>query len=427
MPKKIAVQTLGCRLNSHETDALTEKFLAAGFELVTFNDYADVYIINTCTVTAKSDRKSRNFIRKAQRNEDALVIVTGCFADNPRGYIDESPLTFMVKNDQKSQIYAIVDSFFQGELLKISDLESDRFSFQSDTKNMKTRATIKIQDGCENFCTYCIIPYVRGKAVSREFNEIIDEAKKIIEQGYKEIVLTGINISRYDFEDKTLFDVIGEIIAIPGEFRVHIPSIEPENFSDDFIKLLSNPKLCPHIHLCLQSGNDTILKAMNRKYSIDHYRNIVSKIRKFDPKFNITTDIIVGFPGETADDFQATLDLVKEFNFGHVHTFKYSQREGTPAAKLKNQVPEKVKSERSERLRLLSKDVKSAYRHQFIGENLTMLVEKVDEESASGFSQNYLPMKVLNPQKISKNSLVNVTVVDCQEIGDDFILIAEEI
>jgi len=425
MDKRIAFQTLGCRLNSHETDSLRAKFIKAGYTVVPFDEVADVYVINTCTVTSKSDRKSRNFINRARRESQALVVVTGCYVDNAKDKLEADGLTYLVENDQKSHVFELIDSHFKGETIHPSALVADRFGFNEEESSLHTRAVVKIQDGCNNFCSYCIIPYVRGRAVSRKLTDILEQSKHLIEAGYKEIVLTGINISRYDDEGVDFTGVLKAIVGLEGDFRIHIPSMEPENVTDEFIDLLSNPKLCKHIHLCLQTGSDPILKAMNRKYSVTEYLNIFRRIKAKYPLFNITTDLIVGFPGELDSDFEATLSVLREVGYGHIHTFKYSSREGTPAAKMKNQVPEKVKSARSKVLRDLADELKLAYREKFIGQPQRVLIEQVNDGVARGFNEYYVPVQILNAEGIEKNSFEMVTPSRLETIREDIVLIQD--
>ncbi len=422
MARKVAFQTLGCRLNQHETDAVAAKFTQAGYEIVKFDQEADVYIINTCSVTAKSDRKSRNLINRARRESEALVVVTGCYVDGAKEGLEEDGLTYIIDNDKKSHIFELVDSHFGSENIHPATLDADRFGFNADENPLHTRALVKIHDGCDNFCTYCIIPHVRGRAVSRDINEVIDQSRRLIESGFKEIVLTGINISRYKWIEYTFADVVEKILDLPGDFRLHIPSMEPENVTDRFIEMINHPKLCRHIHLCLQSGSDRILKAMNRKYSSGQFIDIVKRIKAVAPDFNITTDIIVGFPGETDEDFAETLKVAETVKFGHIHTFKYSRREGTPAAKMQEQVPEKTKSARSEELRNLADKLKSEYRNGFIGKEQTVLVEKIKDGVATGYSQYYTPVRFAAGGTIKENSFVKVTVNGTEVIKDEPVL-----
>ena len=425
MDKRIAFQTLGCRLNSHETDSLTAKFLKAGYTVVPFDEVADAYVINTCTVTSKSDRKSRNFINRARRESEALVVVTGCYVDNAKDKLEADGLTYLVENDQKAHVFELVDSHFKGEMIHLSSLEPDRFGFNAEENSLHTRAVVKIQDGCNNFCSYCIIPYVRGRAVSRKLTDILDQIKLLITSGYKEIVLTGINISRYDDEGVDFTGVLKAVVELSGDFRIHIPSMEPENVTDEFIELLANPKLCKHIHLCLQTGSDAILKAMNRKYTVAEYLDIFHRIKAKYELFNITTDLIVGFPGETDDDFESTLSVLREVGYGHIHTFKYSSREGTPAAKMKDQLPEKVKSARSKQLRELAETLKLSYREQLLNRSQRVLIENIKDGVARGFNEYYVPVLIHNATGLKENTFQEVTPTRIENVRGDLVLIQD--
>ena len=425
MDRRIAFQTLGCRLNSHETDALVARFVQAGYTVVPFDEVADVYVVNTCTVTAKSDRKSRNFINRARREAQALVVVTGCYVDNASAQLESEGLTYFVGNDQKSHLFELVDSYFKGELLDPDGLAVDRFGFNAELDSLRTRAVVKIQDGCDNYCSYCIIPHVRGRAVSRKLTKILDQTRFLIGQGYKEIVLTGINISRYASDGFDFTDVLKAVVALEGDFRIHIPSMEPENVTDDFLELLSNPKLCRHIHLCLQSGSDRILKAMNRRYTVAEYRALFNRIRERSELFNVTTDLIVGFPGETDGDFDSTLSLAREVGFGHIHTFKYSRREGTPAAQLKGQLAETVKTSRSKQLRELATELKISYRKKLLGKSQRVLVERICDGVASGYNEYYVPVKIYRAESLQENTFVEAVPTRLECVDGDFVLIQE--
>jgi threonylcarbamoyladenosine tRNA methylthiotransferase MtaB len=322
--KKIAFKTLGCRLNIFETDALVSQFRNAGYEIVDFNKEADAYIVNTCTVTNQSDKKSRQETGKASRtNKEAVLVVTGCMATNQKEILEkEDRITYVVGNEQKSDIFHLLDSHFKGEIISPDELKSDRFGFNTVEEGLHTRSLIKVQDGCNNYCTFCIVPFVRGKAVSRPWNDIENNIREVLDYGFKEIVITGVNIGRYDADGMGFEDLIEKVLAIPGDFRVRISSIEPEGFGDKLFNLFSHPKLTPHLHLCIQSGSDKVLLKMRRTYTIGEFRQMVDKIRKRIPDFNFTTDLMVGFPGETEEDFKLSIQAAEEFGFSHIHTFK---------------------------------------------------------------------------------------------------------
>jgi threonylcarbamoyladenosine tRNA methylthiotransferase MtaB len=396
MPRKIAFKTLGCRLNQYETDSVTTDFINAGYEIVDFSEDADAYIVNTCTVTNMSDHKSRQTYNQAyRRNSDAVLVVTGCMANNHKEDLEANVrITYTVENDRKGSIFSLLDSHFKGEIISPDHLKSDRFGFGAAEKSIRTRSMIKIQDGCNNFCTFCIVPYVRGRAESRTFADIEKNILQALDFGYKEIVLTGVNIGRYERDGLNFEDIVEKVLEIPGDFRVRISSIEPEGFGDKLFDLFLHPKLTPHLHLCLQSGSDKILLAMRRQYTVDDFRVMVEKIRKRKPDFNFTTDIMVGFPGETETEFKETCNVVEEIGFSHVHTFKYSIRKGTRAERMPEQVPEKIKTERSLAIRDIAEKNKRKYRSSFLGKTQKVLVEKIDTRGiASGYGESYIPVK----------------------------------
>lgn len=410
MQKKIAFKTLGCRLNQFETDALASEFDKNNYQIVPFSDSADVYVVNTCTVTNQSDHKSRNIISQAGRkNPDSVLVVTGCMANSSKEQLENrEDVTYVVENTQKSSIYELVEAHYNKEIIHPSDFKKDVFNFPLAEKGFHTRSNIKIQDGCDNFCSFCIIPQVRGRAISRPVNDIIDNIHQVLDLDRKEIVLTGVNIGRYNFEGLNFGDLLEKILNIDSDFRVRISSIEPDGLGEKFFHLFENPKLCPHLHLCLQSGSDKILMQMRRMYSLNEFRKITESIRKIKPDFNFTTDVIVGFPGETEEDFQQTIDFIDEIGFSHIHTFKYSKRKKTRAERMENQVPEKLKTERSEIIRQLSEKNSFEYRKQFIGKSQKILIEKVEKEVAKGYGENYIPFKIKNNGVLERNTFVDV-------------------
>ena len=407
--RKIAFKTLGCRLNQFETDSLVSEFNGAGYQVVDFSDPADIYVVNTCTVTSQSDKISRNLIgQAAKRNNNAIVIAAGCMITNPR---TENPanrnITYYVENTRKSSIFSLVEAHFQGEIVDPNSFEPDVFSYRPADTTLHTRSLIKIQDGCDNYCTFCIVPYVRGRAVSRPVPDILDNILKVLEFGFREIVITGVNIGRYQWEGTSFEDLVEKILDIPGDFRVRISSMEPEGFGEKFFELFSHPKLMPHLHLCIQSGSDQVLLRMRRMYNLQEYLNIIDKFRGKYADFNFTTDIIVGFPGETEEDFQASCKVVRDTGFSHVHTFKYSRRKGTRADRIPDQVPEKVKNERSEIIRRIADENKLKYRTSLIGKTQNVLVEKVQGNKGSGYGELYVPVEFTHPG-IKNNMLKKV-------------------
>jgi threonylcarbamoyladenosine tRNA methylthiotransferase MtaB len=392
--KKVAFKTLGCRLNQFETDALVTSFHNAGYHVVEGDDTADVTVINTCTVTNQSDQKSRHTINHAAaKNPDGLVVVTGCMADNYKEKLEgQEQITYVVDNDRKSQIVELVNGHFSGEIIHPDKLMGDRFGFDTVQKSLHTRTSVKIQDGCDNFCTFCIIPSVRGRAVSRPVKDVLENVRRVVDNGFKEVVITGVNIGRYDYEGQSFENVVEKVLELPGDFRVRISSLEPDGFSDDFHQLFQHPKLAPHLHLCLQSGSEQILLKMRRMYSAKYFMETVERFRKSIPDFNFTTDVIVGFPGETDEDFQKTIDFIKEAKFSHIHTFRFSRRTGTRADRMKEQVPGKVMAERSELIRKLSEENRLEYMHSMEGKRQRVLIETVADGMARGYGEHYLPV-----------------------------------
>lgn len=424
--KKVAFKTLGCRLNQYETDALVTDFDKAGYQLVGFDELPDVVVVNTCTVTNQSDQKSRTTISQAARaNRDAVVVVTGCMANNFKEKLEsQDNITFVVENNRKSSILSLVDAHFSGEILHPNQLPQDVFRYEPVQKSLHTRSAVKIQDGCDNFCTFCIIPMVRGRAVSRPVADVLESVRKTIENGFKEIVITGVNIGRYEDGEARFEDLLAQVLEVPGDFRVRISSLEPDGFGDRFVELFQHPKLMPHLHLCLQSGSDKTLLRMRRMYDVEQFRKTVHRFRSLHPEFNFTTDIIVGFPGETEDEFQETLDAVKEFNFSHVHTFKYSVRKGTRAERLENHIPEKLKTERSAQIRELSEENKKQYLTSFIGKTQDVLVEKITQGIANGYGQHYIPVR-FKASETKKNSVHTVQLTEIRGTGENMYLVGE--
>lgn len=401
--KKVTFKTLGCRLNLYETDALASKFRERGY--VTDGDFetsdAEIVVINTCTITNQSDKKSREYIARARRR-GALVVVTGCMAEQYREIVaDERDVAVIVDNKHKNRIFDIVEARLNGLDVDVEDFEGNVFDYSPAKDTFHTRSIVKIQDGCNNFCSYCIVPYVRGRAVSRPLEEVLDNIRTELEYGFKEIVLTGVNISKYNSDGVGFEDLIKRILEIDGDFRLRIASIEPDDFSDGFVELFRNPKLAPHIHLCLQSGSNDVLKRMHRHYKREDFFEIVDKFRSVVPDFNVTTDIIVGFPGETDDDFVLTLDAARRIGFGHIHAFKYSRRRNTKADKMPDQVDEKIKTQRSKVLRELSDELTANYLQSMVGKRQRMLSETLDKKGyLYGYGENYvrIRLKIDNPQ-----------------------------
>ena len=412
--KTISFKTLGCRLNLYETDALASKFREKGF--VTDGDFensnAEIFVINTCTITNQSDKKSREYINRAIR-KGSLVIVTGCMAEQyAQKYFSDKTNVIVVDNKHKNRIFDIVEAHLSGEFSDVEKFDGDVFGFEAAKETFHTRSIVKIQDGCNNFCSYCIVPYVRGRAVSRPAEDILNNIKTELEYGFKEIVLTGVNISKYNFNGIGFEDLIKQILEIDKDFRLRIASIEPDDFSDGFIELFKNQKLTPHIHLCLQSGSNDVLKRMHRHYTKEEFLEIVEKFRKIIPDFNFTTDIIVGLPGETDEDFADTLEVAKKIGFGHVHAFKYSRRSGTKADTMAGQIDEKIKNKRSKILRDLSEELSEKYLLSMVGKTQTLLTETIENDGfIYGYGENYVRIKMKMSDGVTSNEFYPVKIV----------------
>jgi threonylcarbamoyladenosine tRNA methylthiotransferase MtaB len=418
--KKVSFKTLGCRLNQYETDALVTRFHQAGYQVVDYATPADITVINTCTVTNQSDQKSRNTISNAARkNPDGLLVVTGCMANNYKEQLEANEkITYVVDNERKSHIVSLVDAHFKGEVVHPESYSGDVFGFETVDQSLHTRTSIKVQDGCDNFCTYCIVPSVRGRAVSRPLGDILENIRRVVDNGFKEIVITGVNIGRYDFEQCTLESAIEKMVELPGDFRIRISSMEPDGFGPDFHKVFQHPKMAPHLHLCIQSGSDLILKKMRRMYTTRSFMDIVETFHKEMPDFNFTTDVIVGFPGESEVEFAETTRIVEEARFSHIHTFRYSRRKGTRADRMDDQIEERIKSERSEVIRQISEENRLDYMSSIIGKTERVLIEKVNSKGmAQGYGEHYLPIHFSTPVR-TKNMFRDV-LLEKVEAGDN--------
>jgi len=408
-------------VNLYETDALASQFKAAGYEVVDNEGDADIYVVNTCTVTNQSDQKCRQALNQIRRSHPTAVIAaTGCMVNHRKQeMLDSGVIDFAIDNERKYALFSIIDSFIKGEPVDPEGFDKDLFSYNPAFDTFHTRSLIKIHDGCNNFCSYCIIPNVRGRATSRCDKEIYDNIRKVVDHGFKEIVLTGVNMGRYHYQDVDFEKLIEGILKIDGDFRVRISSIEPDNFSDRFLSLFENPKLAPHMHICLQSGAENTLREMHRHYTALQFKEMCEKIKTAVPDFNITTDVIVGFPGETDEDFAESADLCRHIGFSHIHTFKYSIRTGTKAATMPNQISETVKTERSAVIRQISSENKLRYFNQMLGKPQKMLVERVMADgTARGYGENYIPLR-LKTKGIERNTFVDVTLKDIINKGDN--------
>ena len=410
--KKVAFYTLGCKVNQYETEAMIELFEAAGYEHVSSEEYADVYVINTCTVTHMSDRKSRQYIRRVKKkNPQSKIVVVGCYSQvAPEEILDIEEVNLVMGTNDRVHIVENVEKITHenkvstvDDIMKVRQFEEIEIS----QTNGKTRAFLKIQDGCDRYCTYCIIPYARGRVRSRDLDNIVEEVTKLAENGYKEVVLTGIHVASYgkDIKDKkvTLLDVIKAVNEIEGIERIRTSSVEPILFTDEFIKeIASMKKVCPHFHLSLQSGCDATLKRMNRRYTTAEFKEIVDRLRTEMPDVAVTTDVIVGFPGETNDEFAQTLKFLKDIELAQTHIFKYSPRKGTPAAKMENQIDPQMKHMRSEQLISLGKKNFEKFASKFIGREMDVLFEEQTKDgNYEGLTMNYIRVEAPSNEDIS--------------------------
>ncbi len=410
--KRAAFYTLGCKVNQYETQAISELFKQAGYEIVDFSESADVYVINTCTVTAMSDRKSRQIIRRAKKqNPDSIVAVTGCYAQvAPDEVMKIDGVNLVMGTNEKNNIPIEVEKLaakqrqtFVCDIAHTHDFEEMSVS----SYETMTRAYIKIQEGCNQFCSYCIIPYARGPIRSREPKLVIDEAKRLVKDGFTEIILVGIHIASYglDRKDTSLADIILAINEIEGVKRIRLSSIEPMTLNPEFIEKISPAnKLCPHFHLSLQSGCDETLKRMNRRYTTAQYGEIVNSIRKHFKDAAITTDVMTGFPGETDEEFEKSAEFVRSMEFSDVHIFKYSVRPGTPAASYPNQVTPEDKDKRSKVLEQIRKDSERKYLKAFEGRTMEVLFEQPSEKYKGYFegkTNNYITVLVKTDEDYS--------------------------
>lgn len=435
-----ALITFGCKVNQYDTQSMQETVQRNGYTVVDENESADIYFINTCTVTHIADQKGRQAIRRAiRKNPNAKVLVTGCYAESDREAIANIPgVSLVFGNREKANLQEYLDGIHADEvtegdspLLQIKAVQHDpirehaRFSHMGVSGlTLRTRALIKIQDGCSAFCTYCIIPYVRGRMTSRPLDDVVEEAEQIAANGYKEVVITGVHMGTYgkDIRRKsTLVDILEQVHSIEGIERIRFSSIEPMNFPDDLVdRMVGLPKCMPHFHLPLQSGSDKILRRMRRQYTTAGYARLVEKLRLAFPEVAATTDVMVGFPGETDVDFEDSLQFVEEMGFSQLHVFRYSPRQGTAAAEYPNQTPPHVSAERSKAMIELGKGLRNKFRRRMLGKTLDVLVEDSKEgenRQLAGFTGNYLRVLLDCP-----NSAINrILPVKLLALDGDFI------
>ena len=428
---KVGFLTLGCKVNQYETNGMIQRFKEHGYDIVEFDDKADIYIINTCTVTNMSDRKSRQFLRQAKKNNpDSVVVAVGCYVQVSKDELEQIPeIDLCLGTNDKTQIVEFVEKYID-ENNKKEELDNILYDanfedFGSVTYTEKTRAVIKVQDGCDRFCSYCIIPFARGKVRSRKPESVIQEIKEIAKSGIKEVVVTGIHVASYgrDFkEDYRLIDLLEEINRIDGIERIRLGSIEPLLITEDFMeRLIKLEKVCHHFHLSLQSGCTETLKRMNRRYTAEEFEVIVERLRKYYQDVILTTDIIVGFPNESEEEFECTYEYLKKINFYKMHVFKYSPRKGTKASEMPEQIPGDIKEIRSKRLLELSDNNETRFLDSYIGKTVEVLFEECDEQGYyKGHTANYIMVKVKSEEDLS-NKIVNVVV----RKRDELCLIAE--
>lgn len=402
--KKAALHNLGCKVNAYETEAMQHLLEEAGYEIVPFTQKADVYVINTCSVTNMADRKSRQMLHKAKKNNpDSIVVAAGCYVQtSEKEVLNDLSVDIVIGNDRKHDLVRLLEEYSLDSVSDtVDDINDGKHDFEElfiDQTKEHTRAFIKVQDGCNQFCSYCIIPYARGRVRSRRFENVIAEVERLAANGFKEVVLTGIHLSSYgmDFEEATgLLELIQAVNAVKGIERIRLGSLEPKIVTEHFASELSKlDKICPHFHLSLQSGCDATLKRMNRKYTTKEYERGCELLRKYFVHPAITTDVIVGFPGETEEEFEQTKAYLEHIHFYEMHIFKYSKRKGTRAAVMPDQIDEQIKAARSEKLIALGHDMSKEFRKFYIGKNEEVLFEEKavigDKEYFVGYTKEYV-------------------------------------
>ena len=426
MKKKVALHNLGCKVNAYEVEAMQQLLEKAGYEIVPFTEGADIYLINTCTVTNIADRKSRQMLHKAKKmNPDAIVVAAGCYAQADTEKLKEdNAVDLILGNNQKTQIVEVLEEYEkehskQVQVIEINHTkEYEELSIEQTAEHV--RAYIKVQDGCNQFCTYCIIPFARGRVRSRKIADVLREVERLASKGYKEVVLTGIHLSSYgvDFpkeERESLLSLIQAVSKVAGIQRIRLGSLEPRIITEEFLEgIVATGKVCPHFHLSLQSGCDKTLKNMNRRYSAQEYAEKCDLIRRYYPAPALTTDVIVGFPMETEEDFEESYEFVKNIHFYETHIFKYSRRHGTKAAAMDGQLTEAVKAQRSEKLLALHDIRAKEYEEAMIGKTIELLIEEEIEEDGKnwyvGHSREYVRAVIKKTDAHQVNDLVEAKV-----------------
>ncbi len=414
---KVGILTLGCKVNMYESEYIINELKKAGYTICNFNDFCDVYIINTCSVTNTSDIKSRKMIRNAiKRNPNSCIVAMGCFIEANKDY-EIDGLDIVIGNKDKSKIVSILDNYFKKKekmkLLYQEDYTKFEDMYITDFPG-RTRAFVKIQDGCENFCSYCIIPYVRGKCRSKDKDKVINEITDLVNNGYKEIVLTGIHTGNYGIDIDTSFsELLKNIVKIKGLKRLRISSIEITEINNEVISVIKdNNIIVDHMHIPLQAGSDEILKLMNRKYDLDYFFKKISDIRRVRPNISITTDVIVGFPGEDEKLFKKTIDTCKKLEFAKIHVFPFSLRKGTKAEELPNHIENSIKKKRSRELLEVSKELEIKYFNKFINKEVEVLIEEYKDGYSYGHTSNFLHVKVFKKLKHNEFYTVKITDID---------------
>lgn len=422
--KKVALHNLGCKVNAYETEAMQELLEQAGYEIVPFKEGADIYIINTCTVTNMADRKSRQMLHRAKKmNPDAIVVAAGCYVQTKTDEEElDSSIDIVLGNNKKKNIVEALEEYEKNRTLQKDVIDINHTKEYEELHLSKTaehtRAYLKVQDGCNQFCTYCVIPFARGRVRSREKESVVEEVRSLVKNGYQEVVLTGIHLSSYgmDFQEKKedLLSLILAVHEVEGLKRIRLGSLEPRIITEEFVKTISGlEKMCPHFHLSLQSGCNETLKRMNRKYSAEEYLEKCELLRKYFQHPALTTDVIVGFPGETEEEFAQSMAFVDKVDFYETHIFKYSKREGTKAAVMPNQVPEQIKTERSNQLLALNEEKQNKFESYYLGQSVEVLMEEEVERDGKrfqvGHTKEYMKVAVESKEKL-QNKCISVKI-----------------
>ena len=440
MKKTVSFYTLGCKVNQYETNAMEQQFIKNNYEIVENTQKADIYVINTCTVTNMAERKSRQMLRRVKEiNPSAVLVVCGCYAQVAKNELEQIPeIDIILGINEKNEIVQIVENYMEkmaekdkrSQEAEIDDVSKQKefLDFGDVTYTEKNRAVVKVQDGCNMFCSYCIIPYARGRIRSRKIESVVSEIKKIAKEEIKEVVITGIHVASYgkDFDNENtskkirLIDLLEAINKIDGIDRIRLSSLEPTIVDEEFATRLSKlDKICDHFHLSLQSGCDETLKRMNRKYTTQIYRDAVATLRKYYPEASFTTDVIVGFPGETDEEFAKTYEFLKEIDFYRLHVFKYSPRRGTVAEKMPNQIDGNKKEERSNKLIELSNSTENKHNQSYVGKTVKVLFEEFEDGFFKGHTTNYMMVKVAGEEEQSDKFVNKILDVKIKENNDE--------